>query len=308
GEDPWCLHLSYIKPHWPYIAPAPYHELYGANQILPANRRPEERDGAHPVIAAFMQHEDSQNFQSDEVRRAVIPTYMGLVKQIDDQFGQLMAFLEQRGRLDDTMIVFTSDHGDYLGDHWLGEKELFHEEAARLPMIVYDPDPAADPRRGAVDDRLVESIDLIPTFLDCLGADLQPHRLEGRSLLPLLRDGDGAIDWREAAFSEADYSFRQARLTLGLAPHQARAFMIRTADWKYIHYEGFRPQLFNLADDPGELHDLGEDPGHAGRRQELHERLFHWLRNRRNRTTISDDDIAQRTGKAKQRGIYIGVW
>ncbi|HZD24822.1 MAG TPA: alkaline phosphatase family protein [Alphaproteobacteria bacterium] len=308
GDEPWCLHLSYIKPHWPYMAPAPYNDMYSANQVLPANRRPEERDTPHPVIGAFMQHEDSRNFQSEEVRQTVIPTYMGLVKQIDDHIGRLMRFLDEQGRLEDTMVVFTADHGDYLGDHWLGEKELFHEEVARIPMIVVDPDPAADGRRGASDDRLVESIDLIPTFLDSLGAGLQPHRLEGRSLLPLLRDGGPEPDWREAAFSEAEYAFRRARLALGLEPKDARAFMVATETWKYVFYEGFRPQLFNLADDPQEQRDLGDHAAFARIRQELHERLFHWLRTRGIRRTMSDETIAQRTGKAKERGYYIGVW
>jgi len=308
GDDPWCLHLSYIKPHWPYIAPAPYNDMYSANQILPANRHPDERQDPHPVVAAFMTHEDSQNFQSEEVRHTVIPTYMGLIKQIDDHIGRLMTFLDSRGLLDDTMIVFTADHGDYLGDHWLGEKELFHEPASRIPFIVCDPDSRADATRGTADTRLVESIDLIPTFLDCLDADQQAHRLEGRSLLPLLRPDGQAIDWRDAAFSEAEYAVRKARLELGLQPHECRAFMVATGTWKYIHYEKFRPQLFNLADDPDELHDLGTDPGHAKVRADLHERLFTWLRTRPIRPTRSDAEMAATTGKAKERGYYIGVW
>jgi arylsulfatase A-like enzyme len=308
GDQPWCLHLSYIKPHWPYIAPAPYRDLYGPHHVIPANRHDDERATPHPVVAAFMQHEESQNFQRDEVRQQVIPAYMALVKQIDDHIGRLLRFLDRQGRLADTMIVFTSDHGDYLGDHWLGEKELFHDESARLPFIVYDPDAAADATRGTTDDRLVEAIDVLPTFLDTLGGDLHPHRLEGRSLVPLLRPGGSAVRWRDAAFSELDYAFRHARLALGLAPHESRAFMVRTAAWKYVHYEHFRPQLFDLTHDPQEVHDLGESPDHATIRAELHERLFAWLRTRRTRTTLSDADVAQRTDTTKQRGIMIGVW
>ncbi|MCY4066493.1 MAG: sulfatase-like hydrolase/transferase, partial [Rhodospirillaceae bacterium] len=142
--QPWCLHLSYIKPHWPYLAPAPYHDMYGPGDILPAVRSARERQTSHPVYAAFQQHVDSPNFSRDEVRETVIPTYMGLVRQIDDHLGKLFGWMERAGRMDDTMIVLTSDHGDYLGDHWLGEKELFHDCVLRLPMIVYDPDPAAD--------------------------------------------------------------------------------------------------------------------------------------------------------------------
>ena len=131
----------------------------------------------------------AQTFARDEVREEVIPVYMGLIKQIDDQLGRLFRFLEQRGLLESTMIVFTSDHGDYLGDHWMGEKDLFHEPSVRMPLIVYDPSAEADGARGTACDALVEAIDLAPTFLEALGADpaSQAHRLEGRSLVPLLR-------------------------------------------------------------------------------------------------------------------------
>ncbi|MBT5193773.1 MAG: sulfatase-like hydrolase/transferase [Rhodospirillaceae bacterium] len=307
GDQPWCLHLSLIKPHWPYVVPKPYNDMYGPNQILPANMSQAELDDRHPVVGAFMDHEGSENFRCDEVRQTVIPAYMGLVAQCDDQFGRLMAYLEEQGRMEDTMIVLTSDHGDYLGDHGLGEKDLLHEEVARIPMIVYDPDPAADSRRGSVDDRLVEAIDLIPTFLDCLGGDHHDHRLEGRSLLPLLRGGD-VDQWRDAVFSETDYAFHPARRALDQGPNEARAYMVRTADWKYIFYEGYRPQLFNLAADPNEQNDLGTDPDHQAQRDILHERLFRWLRNRRMRTAMPTAVVEQRTGNAKARGYIFGVW
>jgi arylsulfatase A-like enzyme len=219
-----------------------------------------------------------------------------------------MQVLQAQGRLDDTLIVLTSDHGDYLGDHWLGEKELFHEASARIPMIVVDPDAAADASRGTLDDRLVEAIDILPTCLDALRADLHPHRLEGRSLLPLLRHHEPATAWREAAFSELDYTFRPARQTLGLNPYDARAFMVRTADWKYIHYEGFQPQLFDLNADPNELRDLGLSTAYASVRAELHERLFTWLRTRRTRATLTEGMATQRTANARRRGIIIGEW
>ncbi len=89
---------------------------------------------------------------------------MGLIKQIDDHIGGLFKFLEDNGRMNDTVIIFTSDHGDYLGDHWLGEKELFHEESVRILFIVYEPSVASDVSRGKVDDLLVELIDLVPTL------------------------------------------------------------------------------------------------------------------------------------------------
>jgi arylsulfatase A-like enzyme len=307
GDAPWCMHLSYIKPHWPYMAPAPYHNMYSANMILPANRDPSEKQNPHPVIKAFMDHEESQTFSSDECRNRVTPAYMGLISEIDDHMCRLMAFLENQGRLEDTMIVFTSDHGDYLGDHWLGEKEMFHEESLRIPMIVIDPDSAADDTRGTTDERLVEAIDLIPTFIDAAGGTPEPHVLEGCSLLPLTRNV-GIQQWRDAVFSECDYAFRGARNSLNLAPDQTRAYMIRTVSWKYVSFDGFAPQLFDLKNDPKELTDLGTAPDHDKIRQQLENRITHWLRHRKSRKTISFDDIDRRTDNAKDRGYLFGVW
>src|SRR4051812_378795 len=93
GDKPWCLHLSFIKPHWPYIAPAPYHAMFSEKDMLPAVRSEEERRDPNPVYGAFMRHQDSQSFARDEVRNTVIPTYMGLVKQVDDHLGRLFRVL-----------------------------------------------------------------------------------------------------------------------------------------------------------------------------------------------------------------------
>ncbi len=262
GDEPWCLHLSYIKPHWPYVAPAPYNTMYSVADLVPVVRSEGEKRDAHPVFREFMEHRVGKNFSRDEVREEVVPVYMGLIKQIDDQLGELFAFMEKRGLFANTMVVFTSDHGDYLGDHWLGEKDLFHEPSVKVPLIIYDPSPECDGARGAVCDELVETIDLAPTFIDALGGDAaaHSHRLEGRSLQPLLR-GETPQQWREFAISEYDYSIAPAAVKLKVAPRDARLFMVCDKRWKYMHAIGFRPMLFDMENDPQELRDLGADPG-----------------------------------------------
>ena len=308
GNNPFLLHLSYIKPHWPYIVPAPYHNLYGHNKILPAVRSERERENPHPVISAHMKHPESLNFSIDEVRNNVLPAYMGLIKQIDYQMGRLFSWMEAAGRMADTLIVFTSDHGDYLGDHWLGEKEMLHDCSVRVPMIIYDPDSAADKTRGTKNETLVESLDVIPTFLDVMGGmNDKEHLLEGKSLLGTLR-GDQKSELRDAVFAEIDYSFKPARKYTEKQPYEARGYMIRTRLWKYLLWEGFEPQLFDLNSDPNEFNDLGRSPTHSKIRMELHERLFHWLRTRATRTTISEATVRQRTGGAPKTGIIIGEW
>lgn len=309
GDSPWCLHLSYIKPHWPYMAPAPYHAMYHQKDLLPAVRSEQEREQPHPVLEAFMNHPESLEFSRVEVRERVIPAYMGLITQLDAHIGRLMTFLEDRAQLDNTLIVFTSDHGDYLGDHWLGEKEMFHEPSARIPMIVVDPSAQADATRGTTNDALVEAIDLLPTFVDYSGGDSRSHDhvLEGSSLKPLLH-GKHVDSWRTYAFSEADYAWRPARLALSLAPNQARAFMITDGRWKYVHYEHHRPQLFDMETDPNELHDLAGDSSHDETRLSLQSALSEWARRRNSRVTVSNQQVSERTGMAHKRGYLFGVW
>lgn len=305
---PWCLHLSYIKPHWPYIAPAPYHALYGAADVVPANRAAAERADPHPVYGAMMAMRPARNFSRDEVRTRVIPAYMGLVKQIDDQLGLLFRFLDERGLGGDTMIVFTSDHGDYLGDHWLGEKDFFHDCAVKVPLIVADPRPAADATRGTASDALVEAIDLVPTFVEYFGGEPQLHVVEGRSLAPLLR-GATPAGWRQYAFSEYDYAMLEARVTLNQPIADCRLFMVFDGRWKYVHAVGFRPLLFDLATDPRELCDRGADPGCEAERARLRGALLDWALRDHNRITTPDRRIAAYAGGQQLRsGILIGYW
>ncbi|MCY4190710.1 MAG: hypothetical protein OXD42_05185, partial [Rhodospirillaceae bacterium] len=103
-------------------------------------------------------------------------------------------------------------------------------------------------------------------------------------------------------------SYRHAREWLGLRAHECKAYCVRTEEWKYIIWEGFRPQLFDLASDADELVDLGESEEHAAIRAELHERIFTWLRTRRTRTTKSDEEIESALGRSRNMGVLIGVW
>jgi arylsulfatase A-like enzyme len=233
---------------------------------------------------------------------------MGLVKQIDDQLGVLFRVLDERGLSANTMIVFTSDHGDYLGDHWLGEKDFFHDCTVKVPMIVVDPSREADATRGTASDALVEAIDLVPSFVDYCGGTPLPNVIEGRSLLPLLH-GAKPADWRRTLFSEYDYAMLEARLFLNQPIRDCRLYMAFDGRWKYIHATGFRPLLFDLASDPRELRDLGADPAHADERARLREALLDWALTDHNRITTTDARIdGYARGQQLRSGIIIGYW
>ena len=301
-KGPWLAHVSYIKPHWPYIVPAPYHNMYNETHVRPPLRHEAEKDNPQEVFGAYQGNKIAQAFQKDEVRNKVIPAYMGLIKQCDDQLGRILDHLETTGAIDNTMIVLTSDHGDYLGDHWLGEKDLFHEQSAKIPLIIYDPRKSADSTRGSVCDALVESIDLAATFVDAAGGQVPDHILEGRSLMPWIR-GE-TPEWRDFVISEYDYSVTPMSVQLGLEPRDARLFMVFDGRYKMMHAEGgFRPMLFDLAEDPNEFHDLAKGNSHKLEIERLYGYLMQWGLRLSQRVTKSEDDIKQMRGRSLRRGI-----
>ena len=147
----------------------------------------------------------------------------------------------------------------------------------------------------------------MPTFVEHAGGEVPTHRLEGRSLRPWLH-GTPPASWREHVISEYDYGMREARVALDVPIADARLVMIADQRWKYVLAEGFRPILFDRETDPNEFRDLGADPAHAEVRARLHEALFAWARRHHQRTTVSDAQIAARTGKQADVGILIGYW
>ena len=308
GDNSWCCHLSYIKPHWPYVVPAPYHDMYGPEHFLDVVRSNAERATTHPIFGGMMKAPVGQAFSQDHVREKVLGAYMGLIKQCDDQMGVLFDWLETTGRMEETMIVITSDHGDYLGDHWLGEKTFCHDTSVRVPMIVYDPSEEADATRGTASDELVQLIDLVPTFVDAAGGDSAAldHVLEGKSLLPLLR---GHEQTRDYVFCEYDYSMTPLSKRLDLDTAQARLFMVRDARHKLVVFGGgIRPMLFDLQEDPHEMVDLGEDPAHGETLARLTEVVNTWARRPAQRTTITNEDLRRYRSQRSTKGIILGAY
>ncbi len=273
-KQPWFLHLSYIEPHWPIMAPAPYHMLYNREEVPEPRREPQELE--HPFLEPFRRERRSLPLDTEWVWRNLRATYYGMMSLVDDQLGRLFQFLRTEGLWDQTLIVFTSDHGEYLGDHWLFEKELVYEQAVRVPWIMRV--PGFDAMRGQTIQSFVESVDLVPTLLELCGLPLG-HRLQGRSLVPLLR-GEVPGDWRPDVVTDWDYRFYGVGEQLGIPPHRRRAWMIRDERFKYVHFLDLPPLLFDLENDPAELCNLARDGAHqdvvARKRLELLEwRMAH---------------------------------
>ena len=307
GEAPWVCHLSYIKPHWPYIVPAPYHDMYDERHIVPPIRSESERNNDHPLMQAYLDARVCKSFSRDHVREHVIPAYMGLIKQLDDNLGRLFAWMDTQGLSDNTIVAFTSDHGDYMGDHWMGDKDFYHEVAVKVPLIIADPRPAADKTRGQTTEALVEMIDLVPTFMNALGCAAKPHVIEGRDLSPILHDTEGFS--RKFVISEHDYHWSDMAHSLKQPQQDAHTTMIFDGRWKYIRCEGFDPVLFDLETDPSELTDLGTSPSahHINVRASMEAALLQWATQHHARITATPTVLA-RQKKAAETGILIGFW
>lgn len=305
--QPWMCHLSYIKPHWPYIVPAPYHNMYGQEHIVDPIRSQSELETDHPLVAAYHQARVCKSFSRDHVREHVIPAYMGLIKQLDDNLGRLFAWMDETGISENTIIAVTSDHGDYMGDHWMGDKDFYHEPAVKVPLIICDPRSEANTSRGSVSDELVEMIDLAPTFMAALGCEAKPHIIEGRDLTPILHGTKGFS--RNYAISEHDYHWSEMAKALKVPQQDAHTTMIYDGRWKYIRCEGFRPVLFDLENDPQELNDLGASAldEHVAVCERMNAALLKWATQHHTRITATPEVLARQT-KAAESGVLIGFW
>jgi len=257
GDQPWALFVSFASPHHPLIAPPEYLAWYAdADAIMPQDYALDARP-THPVLQELRRGLgiDSQ-LDDATVRRAVI-AYYALCSFMDAQVGKVLAALEERGLAEDTLILYTSDHGDTVGEHGLWWKHTMYEGSAGVPMIVAGPGVPM----GRVATTNTSHVDAFPTILDAAGVMPSPADadLPGRSLLRLAR----------AAQREPRVVFGEYHAIGSITGY----FMIRDDRYKYVEYVGYEPQLFDLEDDPDERVDLADDPRYAVMRDQCRAEL-----------------------------------
>ncbi len=251
----WFLNVNYIKPHPPYLSPAPYNDMYPPESVPEPVRQASERDTPHPYFPRMKPDSGKQEFLDELIWREVRACYLGMVTELDACVGRLVNALRESGEWDNTLIVFGADHGTYLGDHYLSGKPHFYEQAMHVPLIIRDPRPEANKTRGSRRADLVENVDLAPTICDFLNL-LPLPRAQGTSLLPLVAGNDHASG-KPAAYFEFYYHNLLAEPSTA-RPAECRLWVRRDARYKYVIFgESTLPAvLFDLQEDPGEFTNL----------------------------------------------------
>ena len=252
AERPWAAFVSLVSPHFPLRAPQEFYNLYAdADFDLEPQQLPD-----HPEIRNLARFFDYERHFKAETRHAAMAGYFGLTSFLDDCVGEILATLEESGQAKDTVILNLSDHDELLSDKGMWTKQVMYEASAGIPMIL----AGSGVPDGIVRNTAASIVDVAATALDVM-LDTSDDSAPGLSLRQLAQDPDDA---ERTVLCE----YHDGGSTTG-------AFMVRWGDWKYVCYPGMPPQLFNLAEDPSEDHDLGSDVSQraAGARAEGASRL-----------------------------------
>ena len=255
NSQPFFLAVGFYRPHTPYVAPKPYFDLYPRDRIEPPTLS--DADRTRTPEAAYRSARKEQDAMTDDQRRQAIQAYRASTTFMDAQVGHVLDALDRLGLSDNTVVVFTSDHGYHLADHGLWQKMSLFEKSARVPLIIAAPGAKA---RGRAARGLAELVDLYPTLASLAGLTA-PGPVDGVSLAPMLDDPAATV--KDAAFTQA-----------------RDGYAVRTDRWRYIEWAAGEQgtQLYDMERDPAETASLAQDPRHAATVADLRARLAAYRR------------------------------
>jgi choline-sulfatase len=254
-DKPWVLFVSFVAPHFPLTAPPEHYYRYWNRELpMPKLYAREERP-RHPYVVDYSCNFNYDDyFESAQDVKKALSGYFGLVSYLDENIGKVLGALRDAGFADDTVVMYTSDHGDNLGARGLWGKSTMYEEIAGVPLILAGPGVPAGKRVGTP----VSHVDAFPTLLEIAGEKM-PAGYPGISLLKI---SEGF---------EPDRTVLSEYHGMGSS---TGAFAIRNGKWKYVHYAKYPPQLFDLESDPEETRDLAADPHYAAALAECRRKLY----------------------------------
>jgi arylsulfatase len=270
-DGPWLFSLNCFDPHPPFDPPQPYMDHFDPEQMPGPLFRETDLENQRALAPVIFQSEARRPEEIDAKR--IQAAYYAMIEQIDDNVGRLLDALERTGQRENTLIIFTSDHGEALGDHGLLQKGCrFYEGLVRVPLLWSWPGHFQAGRRS---DALVELTDIVPALLDIVGLP-HPRRVHGRSLLPILTGEAEPHHHREFVRAEYYRALGGRRRRNDQAGTLVEfATMLRDRRYKLVVYHGHQTgELFDLHEDPGEFVNLWHDPAHAAVRAHLLQRSF----------------------------------
>ncbi|QUS54401.1 alkaline phosphatase family protein [Pseudovibrio brasiliensis] len=270
-QQSWFAHLTYIRPHPPLVAPAPYNTMYDPQSLpLPTRlEQPDDEQALHPFFTPTMQNSSAASFvegfpdlePTDENIRTLRAVYLGLATEVDHHVGRVVQFLKDTGQYDNTMVVITADHGEMLGDRHSWGKMTVYDAAYHTPLIIRMPDG----ERGTQVTKVTESIDIMPTILEWVGQDL-PSSVDGKSLLPFLK-GKTPEDWRTFSMSELDFADPLEptlwQQQLGTKLDNSCLSILRDDRFTLVEFAADLPPMLFVAEGNGEMENLADKPEHA---------------------------------------------
>ena len=268
-DKQWLFSFNCYDPHHPFDPPEEYFRRYDPDQMPLPKYRPGELDNKpdYQQLDHLWAHNEPGYFHvagmTDDDRRQVTAAYYAMIELIDAQVGRMLKALEETGQLENTIVVFMSDHGEMLGDHGIYLKGPHcYDEAIRVPLIISWPGRFETGLRA---DALVELVDLAPTLLEAAGM-VVPPQMQGRSLLPILTGRADPSRHRDVIYSEYYNAWTH--------PH-SYATVLRSRREKIVVYHGIEQgELYDLAEDPDEFNNLWDDPGRSGMKTRLLKQAF----------------------------------
>mgnify|MGYP001157567189 FL=1 len=238
-SKPWCLYIGLVAPHFPLVVPQKYFDMYPRETLPEIKLDPNGGYKMHPWIGKQNELRNSNNqFKDENEKWAAISAYFGLCSFLDENIGKIITSITENGFMDNTTIIYTSDHGDNVGARGLWGKSNFYEESCSIPLIV-----SGKKINKGICKTPVTLMDISETIVDHFSCK-SPNNGPGQSLYEI---ADNPYDHNRVAFSEYHAS-----------SSISGAYMIRKGKWKYIYYVGFEPELFNLETDPEETNDLSK--------------------------------------------------
>jgi arylsulfatase A-like enzyme len=303
---PWFAHVSYLRPHPPFLAPAPYDTMFaGAPVPAPVRAATRAEEGAqHPLLDLMINHPVVASPDDPQEQRELQTTYYGMMAEVDDQIGRVLDMLDETGLASRTLVVLTSDHGELLGDHWILHKLGWFDQTFHVPLIVRDPRTQFDASRGRLVTDYTEHVDVLPTIAELLDAEV-PLQCDGRPLTPWLT---GAIpdDWRTEVHSEFDFRDPDGQMfegAFGLTLEECSLAVLRDDHGKYVHFSGYPtmpPIFFDIDKDPAQVVNRAADPEYAGTVLGYAQRMLAW-RMQHNERTLTGMKITGHAGVVEAR-------